>query len=189
LSFNGNKIITTSGGGAMVCKTPELKQKTIFLSNQSRDPAPHYQHSEIGYNYRMSNICAGIGRGQMEVLHARVLKRRENFEIYKTELGACPGLKLQEEPSGYFSNRWLTCLTIDAEVFGRDREQIRLMFEEQNIDSRPLWKPLHLQPIFAPYSSYITGVSGHLFNHGLCLPSGSNLEISDLKTVIETIKK
>jgi dTDP-4-amino-4,6-dideoxygalactose transaminase len=188
LSFNGNKIITTSGGGALVCKTPELKQKTIFLSNQSRDPAPHYQHSEIGYNYRMSNICAGIGRGQMEVLNARVLKRRENFEIYKTELEACPGLKLQEEPSGYFSNRWLTCLTIDAEVFGRDREQIRLMFEEQNIDSRPLWKPLHLQPIFAPYSSYITGVSGHLFSHGLCLPSGSNLEISDLKTVIETIK-
>ncbi len=188
LSFNGNKIITTSGGGALVCKTPELKQKTIFLSNQSRDPAPHYQHSEIGYNYRMSNICAGIGRGQMEVLNTRVLKRRENFEIYKTELGACPGLKLQEEPSGYFSNRWLSCIVIDAEIFGRDREQIRLKFEEQNIDSRPLWKPLHLQPIFAPYSSYITGVSGHLFNHGLCLPSGSNLEISDLKTVIETIK-
>lgn len=185
LSFNGNKIITTSGGGALICHSEQDKQKTVFLSTQARDHAPHYQHTEIGYNYRMSNVVAGIGRGQMEVLPDRILQRRAHFNYYKDALADLPYLTFLEEPKTHYSNRWLTTiLTPSFEI----REQIRLALETQNIESRPLWKPMHLQPVFANKIAYTNGVSEDLFNRGLCLPSGSNLSKSQLDSVIETIR-
>ena len=185
LSFNGNKIITTSGGGAIVTKTKELKDKAIFFATQSRDKAPHYQHSEIGYNYRMSNICAGIGRGQMEVLESRVLARRANFDFYQEQFKEIPDLSFLEEPKGFYANRWLTCvLTPSFEV----REKIRWALEKENIESRPLWKPMHQQPVFQQYPAYLNGVSDDLFERGLCLPSGSNLSEQDLLRVVYIIK-
>lgn len=184
LSFNGNKIITTSGGGALISKTEEQKKKSIFLATQARDNAPHYQHSEIGYNYRMSNVIAGIGRGQIEVLQQRVKARRANFEFYKQNLKS-KELSFLEEKKGFHSNRWLTCtLTTSYE----SREQIRLNLGNKNIESRPLWKPLHLQPIFENYPSYLNGVSENLFEKGLCLPSGSNLTQNDLNRIVENIR-
>jgi len=185
LSFNGNKIITTSGGGALLCKDRDIKEKTIFLATQARDNAPHYQHSSIGYNYRMSNVLAGIGRGQMEVLKDRVEARRRNFEFYKEHLSGLPEITFINEPEGSYSNRWLTCvLTPSFEV----REKIRIALENENIESRPLWKPMHLQPVFENNISFVNGVSEDLFERGLCLPSGSSLEIEDLDRVCETIK-
>jgi dTDP-4-amino-4,6-dideoxygalactose transaminase len=184
LSFNGNKIITTSGGGALVCKTDEVKQKTVFLATQARDHAPHYQHSEIGYNYRMSNIVAGIGRGQMEVLEQRIMQRRANFEYYQNAFENHPTITLLDEPAGFFSNRWLT--TILTQNY-EQREQIRLALEAENIESRPLWKPMHLQPVFADCVSYVNGVSEDLFNRGLCLPSGSNMSEADLERVVGVV--
>lgn len=184
LSFNGNKIITTSGGGALVTKTPEQKQKAVFLATQARDAAPHYQHSEIGYNYRMSNIVAGIGRGQMEVLEERIQGRRANFEFYKQHLHGKDGIQLIAEPNGSFSNRWLSCILTDSY---EKRESIRLKLETINIESRPLWKPMHLQPVFEKYPHYTQGVSEELFEKGLCLPSGSNLRTTDLERIIENI--
>jgi dTDP-4-amino-4,6-dideoxygalactose transaminase len=185
LSFNGNKIITTSGGGAMLCKSKSLKEKAVFLSTQARDNAPHYQHSHIGYNYRMSNVVAGIGRGQMEVLKDRVKARRRNFEYYKRHLSDLGGISFLEEPEGTYCNRWLTCiLTPSFEI----REQLRLALENENIESRPLWKPMHLQPVFEGYKSHETGVSEELFNTGLCLPSGSSMEIEDLERICKIIK-
>jgi dTDP-4-amino-4,6-dideoxygalactose transaminase len=149
LSFNGNKIITTSGGGALVARDPELIVKARFLATQARDPAPHYQHSQIGYNYRMSNVCAGIGRGQMEVLSQRVEQRRSNYERYAEELSGVPGVEFLPEPEGSFSNRWLTTILVDPEhTGGVTREDIRLALEKENIESRPLWKPMHMQPVF-----------------------------------------
>lgn len=183
LSFNGNKIITTSGGGALVTKNRETKEKAIFLATQARDTAPHYQHSEIGYNYRMSNIVAGIGRGQMEVLDDRVKARRRNFDFYKSELKDQKNISLIEEPDDFFSNRWLSCIL--TESFER-REEIRLKLQEQNIESRPLWKPMHLQPVFRNCPNYSNGTSEELFEKGLCLPSGSDLTPSDLNRIIET---
>jgi dTDP-4-amino-4,6-dideoxygalactose transaminase len=184
LSFNGNKIITTSGGGALVSRSAEIVEKSRFLSTQARDAAPHYEHSHIGYNYRMSNICAGIGRGQMEVLQDRVERRRAMFHWYKQELGAMPGISFVEEPTGYFSNRWLTTILIDpAEAGGLTRETLRLAMEAQNIESRPLWKPMHMQPVFKNYPYFGNGVSEKLFEQGLCLPSGSNLEEADLTRI------
>lgn len=184
LSFNGNKIITTSGGGALISKTEEQKKKSIFLATQARDNAPHYQHSEIGYNYRMSNVIAGIGRGQIEVLQQRVKARRANFEFYKQNLKS-KEFSFLEEQKKFYSNRWLTCvLTTSYE----SREQIRLNLENKNIESRPLWKPLHLQPIFENYPSYLNGVSENLFEKGLCLPSGSNLTQNDLNRIVENIR-
>ena len=186
LSFNGNKIITTSGGGALVCKTKEEKDKTVFLATQARDTAVHYQHSEIGFNYRMSNVVAGIGRGQMEVLNKWVSNRRNNFNVYKETLGSGLGLSFLEEPEGFFSNRWLsTVLTPSFEV----REKIRLALEVNNIESRPLWKPMHLQPVHHDTVRFENGTSEDLFNRGLCLPSGSNLESDDLERIIEIILK
>ena len=185
-SFNGNKIITTSGGGALISDTPELCQKATFLATQARDAEPHYQHSHIGYNYRMSNIVAGIGRGQMEVLNDRVEVRRRVFRIYKEELSGIKAISFVEEPKGYYSNRWLT--TILTDCFGR-REKLRLALEVENIESRPLWKPMHLQPVFEKYPSYTNRVSEDLFDRGLCLPSGSNMSDSDLKRVITKIKE
>lgn len=177
LSFNGNKIITTSGGGAIVTKTDEIKDKAVFLSTQARDNAPHYQHSEVGYNYRMSNICAGIGRGQMEVLDAHVALRRKMHDFYASYFSEVAGVTVLSEPSAdYFSNHWLSAIVIDSKIAGINREQLRIAFDQNNIESRPLWKPMHLQPVFeSNYYYYGTNVSEELFENGLCLPSGSNL--------------
>lgn len=184
LSFNGNKIITTSGGGALVCKTSEQKEKAIFLSTQARDNAQHYQHSEIGYNYRMSNISAGIGRGQMEVLADRVEARRKMNEFYQEIFKNKNGIKIFTEPnSDYFSNHWLSAIIIDEDKVGFNREDFRLKFLEQNIETRPLWKPMHLQPVFANVPYYGGGVAEDLFNKGLCLPSGSNLSDEDRERI------
>ena len=186
LSFNGNKIITTSGGGALVSKNKSLRDKAIFLATQARDDAPHYQHSNVGYNYRMSNVLAGIGRGQMQVLQDRVNARRSNYEYYENELGSIKEIEFLDEPEGFYSNRWLSCiLTPSFEI----RESIRLALLEENIESRPLWKPLHMQPIFTEYKNFTDGTSESLFARGLCLPSGSNLSISDLERVTNCIKK
>ncbi|WP_103068524.1 DegT/DnrJ/EryC1/StrS family aminotransferase [Aquimarina sediminis] len=185
LSFNGNKIITTSGGGSLVTKNKAHKEKAIFWATQARDNAPHYEHSEIGYNYRMSNITAGIGRGQMEVLDAHVDNRRSNFEFYKKHLEESSEIKFLEEPSGYYSNRWLTCIETTSYQL---RESLRLSLAEENIESRPLWKPMHQQAVFADCDAYLNGVSDDLFDRGLCLPSGSNLEEDDLYRIVSVIK-
>lgn len=192
LSFNGNKIITTSGGGALLSDNGALIEKARFLATQARDPAPHYQHSHIGYNYRMSNVLAGIGRGQLEVLNDRVKARRNNFERYKKYFSkhnnAGFTIKFQEAPSGYFSNRWLTCILIDPALNnGLTREIIRLALEEENIESRPLWKPMHQQPIFSSSKSYLNGVSDKLFENGLCLPSGSNLTEDEFERIFNCL--
>ncbi|MBR8834763.1 MAG: aminotransferase class I/II-fold pyridoxal phosphate-dependent enzyme [Stigonema ocellatum SAG 48.90 = DSM 106950] len=186
-SFNGNKIITTSGGGMLVSDEPQLVAKARFLATQARDPAPHYQHSQIGYNYRLSNVLAGIGRGQLRVLSDRVAARRRNFEIYASALGNLPGVEFMPEATFGRATRWLTCLTIDPEAFGADREQIRVALAEQQIEARPVWKPLHLQPVFAECECIGGAVAEDLFAHGLCLPSGSNLTIEDLERVIGAI--
>jgi dTDP-4-amino-4,6-dideoxygalactose transaminase len=180
LSFNGNKIITTSGGGALLSENAEMIEKARFLATQARDTAPHYQHSHIGYNYRMSNVLAGIGRGQLEVLSDRVAARRNTFEKYKQYFSkhnnAGFNIQFQEEPQGYYSNRWLTCIVVDPiRNNGLTREEIRLAMEAENIEARPLWKPMHQQPVFSTSKSYLNGVSDKLFENGLCLPSGSNL--------------
>ena len=185
-SFNGNKIITTSGGGALVSNNPEYCKKATFLATQARDEAPHYQHSQIGYNYRMSNIVAGIGRGQMEVLDDRVAARRRNFDFYKNELGQFLNIEFVEEPEGFFANRWLTTILTDSFV---TREKIRLALEKENIESRPLWKPMHLQPVFEEFPAYVDGTSEALFEKGLCLPSGSNLSMEDLSRVVKIMKE
>lgn len=185
LSFNGNKIITTSGGGALVCNTAEDKEKAIFLATQARDAAPHYQHSHIGYNYRMSNVVAGIGRGQLEVLEKRIAARRANFNYYKKAL-ANSILTLLPEPEGFVSNRWLTCVLTPSY---QHREHIRLTLEKHNIESRPLWKPMHQQPVFENCTVLKTGVSDDLFNRGLCLPSGSDLTIDELEYIVSLIFK
>ena len=186
LSFNGNKIITTSGGGALVSKNKELIDKAIFLATQARDKAVHYQHSTIGFNYRMSNVLAGIGRGQMEVLSQRVNSRRSNFEFYKKSLSDIPEIKLLEEPKGYKSNRWLTTILTDSYV---TRERIRESLLGHRIESRPLWKPLHLQPCFEDVPSYLNGKSEIFFQRGLCLPSGSSLTQNQLEEICELIRK
>ncbi len=189
LSFNGNKIITTSGGGALVSKNGEWIAKARFLATQARDSAPHYQHSQIGYNYRLSNVLAGIGRGQMEVLPDRIVNRRANFSYYHKALSDLAGIEFHKEPENYFSNRWLTCFTIDPQKSGGiTREDIRLALEKENIESRPLWKPMHLQPVFSEYPSWVNGVSEKLFDQGLCLPSGSNLSAADLQRVVFMIR-
>ena len=192
LSFNGNKIITTSGGGALATQTKEAKEKAVFLATQARDNAPHYQHSEIGYNYRMSNICAGIGRGQMEVLDNHINKRREMQKFYSDLFVNIEGVEVMQEPNtDYFSNFWLSAIIINSEkTNGITREVLRLALEKENIESRPLWKPMHLQPIFQKYPYYGTDVSEKLFENGLCLPSGSNLteeEKNRIKTAIKNV--
>ena len=180
LSFNGNKIITTSGGGALVSANEAVVKDARFLATQARDEAPHYQHSKIGYNYRMSNLCAGVGRGQMEVLPARIAKRREIYDKYFEKLSGKKGIHFLEEPFWYISNRWLTTILIDPAEAGFTREDLRLALEKENIESRPLWKPMHLQPVFEQYPFYGDGTAEKLFQNGLCLPSGSNLESEDL---------
>lgn len=188
LSFNGNKLITTSGGGALISNHEEYVKKVRFLATQARDAAPHYQHSHIGFNYRMSNVCAGIGRGQMEVVAERVAQRRANFEYYVKTFAGVEGFSFLPEPEGSFSNRWLTTVIIDpARTGGITREDIRIALEKENIECRPLWKPMHLQPVFSQARQFTNGVSESLFNDGLCLPSGSNLTESDLSRVSDAI--
>jgi dTDP-4-amino-4,6-dideoxygalactose transaminase len=190
LSFNGNKIITTSGGGALLSAEESLVTKARFLATQARDAAPHYEHSQIGYNYRMSNVCAGIGRGQLEVLAERVAQRRANFEQYHQKLSGLPGLSFQPEAAGSFSNRWLTGILIDpVQTRGITSETVRLALEKENIEARPLWKPMHMQPVFAEAPYFGGSVAAELFANGLCLPSGSNLSPEDLSRVSTVIRK
>lgn len=188
LSFNGNKIITTSGGGALVAHDKEMVAKTRFLSTQARDAAPHYEHSQIGYNYRLSNICAGIGRGQMEVLVERIAQRRKIHDWYRNKLSGIAGISFTDETTGCFSNRWLTTILIDpVKTKGITRETLRLAFDAENIESRPLWKPMHSQPVFKDCAYYGEGISDKLFENGLCLPSGSNLKDEDLQRISDVI--
>lgn len=187
LSFNGNKIITTSGGGALISSNAEAIKKTRFLATQARDPAPHYQHSSIGYNYRMSNICAAIGRGQMEVLGDRVISRKKNFDYYQNALIDLPFISFLPEPKNVSSNRWLTTIQVNTKLTHATPETIRLALEAVNIEARPLWKPLHLQPVFNAYPAFISGVSAQLFELGLCLPSGSALSESQLDRIVTVI--
>ncbi|MAV64371.1 MAG: pyridoxal phosphate-dependent aminotransferase [Candidatus Marinimicrobia bacterium] len=184
-SFNGNKIITTSGGGMLVSNNEDYCKKSTHLATQARENYPHYEHKEVGYNYRMSNVLAGIGRGQIEVLNQRIESRRNNHEFYRKKISEY-GISFLDEPLGYFSNRWLTCIVTNS---FKDREAIRLSLEEQNIESRPLWKPMHLQPIFKKHPSYLNGLSEKLFQNGLCLPSGSNLNIEDKNRIVDIILK
>jgi dTDP-4-amino-4,6-dideoxygalactose transaminase len=188
-SFNGNKIITTSGGGMLVSDDQVLMEKARFLSQQARDPAPHYEHSTIGYNYRMSNILAAIGRGQLKVLDERVTRRRQIFEYYKKSLGEIPGIDFMPEASYGRSNRWLTVILITPEEFGVDRETLQMALAEENIDARPVWKPMHLQPVFKGCRCVGGEVAEDLFYRGLCLPSGSNMTEEDLDRVVETVRR
>jgi dTDP-4-amino-4,6-dideoxygalactose transaminase len=192
LSFNGNKIITTSGGGALICKTKEQGKHTRFLATQARDDAPHYQHSHIGYNYRMSNVVAGVGRGQMEVITERVKQRRTINQFYKELFSDFKGITFQNEPSeDYYSNFWLTSIIIEKGITGFSREVLRIAFEKENIESRPLWKPMHLQPVFQNCQKFVNGTSDLLFENGLCLPSGSNMtptQLERIKNVIASFK-
>ena len=189
LSFNGNKIITTSGGGALVCPNEERAKRALFYATQAREQAPHYQHEKIGYNYRMSNICAGIGRGQMFVLDEHIARRRVIHDLYVKLLAGVKGVKVMCQPEGgdFNSNYWLTCITVDPEEAGFTREDVRLALDENNIESRPLWKPMHLQPVFKDAPFYGNGTSERLFEMGLCLPSGPTLTDEDIERVTKVI--
>ena len=188
-SFNGNKVITTAGGGMLVSHDKAIIDKARFLATQARDPAPHYQHSEIGFNYRMSNVLAAIGRGQLAVLSERVAARRRNFEYYQRALGDLPGIEFMPEAPYGRCTRWLTCLTIDPEAFGATRDDVRLALEKENIEARPLWKPMHLQPVFKGCRVSGGGVSERLFENGLCLPSGSALTEEDLERICAVVRR
>jgi dTDP-4-amino-4,6-dideoxygalactose transaminase len=188
-SFNGNKIITTSGGGMLVTGDATLAQRARFLATQARDPAPHYQHSQLGFNYRLSNVLAAIGRGQLKHLEGKVANRRANFDFYQKTLGDLPGVQFMPEAAWGRCNRWLTCLTIDPAVAGTDRDKVRLTLEQENIEARPVWKPLHAQPLFAQAPRFGGQVAEDLFAHGLCLPSGSNLRAEDRARVATLVRK
>ncbi|MDD3789570.1 MAG: DegT/DnrJ/EryC1/StrS family aminotransferase, partial [Petrimonas sp.] len=189
LSFNGNKMITTSGGGALVCSTGEEASQTKFYATQARDNAPHYQHSKIGYNYRMSNICAGIGRGQMLVLEEHIARRQEIHAVYKSELQSIKGVFIMDNPNTDFdSNLWLTCIIVDPEIASFTREDIRLKMEAENIETRPLWKPMHMQPVFSDALYFGDDTDEKLFRDGLCLPSGSSLTNEDIQRVVQVMK-
>jgi len=187
LSFNGNKIITTSGGGMLVSDDRSMIERARFLASQARDRAPHYQHSCLGFNYRMSNVLAAIGRAQLRVLPERIAARRRNFEFYLRELGALPGIEFMPRQEHGSGNYWLTCITIDPAEFGATREEVRLMLEAHNIEARPVWKPLHLQPVFDGFRVRGGGRSEAIFERGLCLPSGSNLSQPDLERICSLI--
>ena len=191
LSFNGNKIITTSGGGALVCPNEERAKRALFYATQAREQAPHYQHEKIGYNYRMSNICAGIGRGQMFVLDEHIARRRAIHDLYVKLLNGVKGVKVmcQPEGEGFNSNYWLTCITVKPEEAGFTREDLRLTLEGDNIESRPLWKPMHLQPVFKEAPFYGDGTSDRLFEIGLCLPSGPTLTDQDIERVVKVVRQ
>ncbi len=187
-SFNGNKIITTSGGGMLVSDDKEFIDHSRKLATQARDPAPHYQHTEVGYNYRLSNICAGIGRGQLRVLEDRVNARRANFDYYVEHLSDLPGITFAPEAPWGRHTRWLTCVTIDPEAFGTDRETLRQQLETRNIECRPVWKPMHMQPLFSECEMYGGEVAEELFTYGLCLPSGSNMDDTQRERVVDAIR-
>ena len=191
LSFNGNKMITTSGGGALICPNEEKAKRVLFYATQAREQAPHYQHEKIGYNYRMSNICAGIGRGQMFVLDEHVARRREIHDLYGKLLNGVKGVKVMCQPEGgdFNSNYWLTCITVEPEEAGFTREDVRLALDADNIESRPLWKPMHLQPVFKNAPFYGNGTSERLFEIGLCLPSGPTLTDEDVERVTKVVKQ
>ena len=191
LSFNGNKMITTSGGGALVCPSEERAKRALFYATQAREQAPHYQHEKIGYNYRMSNICAGIGRGQMFVLDEHIARRRAIHDLYVKLLAGVKGVKVMCQPEGgdFNSNYWLTCITVDPEEAGFTREDVRLALDADNIESRPLWKPMHLQPVFKDAPFYGNGTSERLFEIGLCLPSGPTLTDEDIERVTKVVKQ
>jgi len=186
LSFNGNKIITTSGGGVLITKSKDTKEKAIYLSTQAKDESPEYSHSQIGYNYRMSNIAAGIGRGQMTVLDNYVNKRRENYDFYNTTLEKYNSITFLDEPEDCFSNRWLTCILTESLL---EREELRIHLTSENIDCRPLWKPMHQQSTFKRFPKYLNGVSDDLFKKGLCLPSGSNLTEKDFERITKSFSE
>lgn len=188
LSFNGNKIITTGGGGMLLSDDKALVDRARFLATQARDAAPHYQHSSIGYNYRMSNVAAAIGRGQLRTLDERVASRRRNFELYQASLGDLPGLSFMPESPGGYANRWLTCVQVDPARFGATREDVRLALEAENIEARPVWKPMHLQPVFAGCRAVGGAVSESIFETGLCLPSGSGLSDADRARVVDVVR-
>lgn len=188
LSFNGNKIITTSGGGMLVSDDSDMIERARFLATQARDPAPHYQHSAVGFNYRLSNVLAAIGRGQLRLLADRVAARRGNFAFYRDTIGALPGVRMMPQAAYGESNCWLTCITINPKEFGATREEVRLALERVNIEARPIWKPLHLQPVFAQYQRVGGKVSEQIFADGLCLPSGSNLSEEDLFRVVKVVR-
>jgi sugar O-acyltransferase (sialic acid O-acetyltransferase NeuD family) len=187
-SFNGNKIITTGGGGMLVTDRRQWAERARFLASQARDPAPHYEHSEIGYNYRMSNLLAAVGRGQLRVLDERVAERRANFRFYEKTLADLPGIRFMPELAKGRSTRWLTCILVDPEQFGATREDIRLALEQENIESRPVWKPMHMQPVHARCRVRGRAVSEEIFRNGLCLPSGSCLSREQLMRVVECVR-
>ena len=189
LSFNGNKIITTGGGGMLLSRDGDRVGKARFLATQARDTAPHYEHSVVGYNYRMSNVAAAIGRGQLQTLDERVMARRQNFEFYRESLGGIPGLAFMPESPMGRANRWLTCLQIEPDVFGVDRERLRKALEVENIEARPVWKPMHLQPVFRSCRAVGGAVSEAIFSAGLCLPSGSSLSSTDRDRVVDVVRR
>ena len=187
-SFNGNKIITTSGGGMLVSRNRDWVEHARKLSTQAREPAPHYEHVEIGFNYRMSNLLAALGRAQLETLHGRVATRRRIRDRYRELLDGVPGISFMPEAPYGTTNAWLTCIVIDPEAFGADRETVRLALEAEDIEARPLWKPMHLQPVFAPNAAFGGDVAARLFERGLCLPSGSSLTDEDQDRVVATVR-
>lgn len=188
-SFNGNKIITTSGGGMLVSDNPDYVRRAKFLSTQARDPAPHYQHSHIGYNYRMSNLLAAVGRGQLARLEAKIARRKQIKECYKTALGGIPGIEFIPDADYGEPNCWLTVILITPELFGADREAVRLILEAENIESRPVWKPMHMQPVFKSCRKRVREVAEEIFRKGLCLPSGSSLSTEDMDRIVTVIKR
>jgi pyridoxal phosphate-dependent aminotransferase EpsN len=188
-SFNGNKIITTSGGGMLVSDNPEYVRRAKFLSTQARDPAPHYQHSHIGYNYRLSNLLAAVGRGQLARLAQKIARRKEIKSFYKNALGGMQGIEFMPDASYGEPNHWLTVILITPELFGADREAVRLALEAENIESRPVWKPMHMQPVFRTCRKRGGEVAEEIFRNGLCLPSGSNLSTDDLDRIVSIIKR
>ena len=190
LSFNGNKMITTSGGGALVVSNEEAKKKTMFYATQAREPSPYYQHEKIGYNYRMSNICAGIGRGQMTVLNEHIAHHRRIHELYKQAFADVDGIELKSNPDERFNaNYWLSTILIDKNVTGFDYEELRIALDAKGIETRPLWKPMHLQPIFANNPRYVDGTAERLFNKGLCIPAGPCVTDEDVAYIVREIKK
>jgi dTDP-4-amino-4,6-dideoxygalactose transaminase len=190
LSFNGNKILSTSGGGMLLSDDPEITKKARFLATQARDAAPYYQHSQIGYNYRMSNLLAGVGRGQMEVIDERVRQRRDNHFFYREHLEQVEGITFLKEPGeAYFSNHWLTTILIDPEKTGTSNSHLMEEMEKHNIELRYLWKPMHLQPVFSDSPAYLNGTSERLFQQGVCLPSGSNMSDNDRDRILEILKR
>jgi dTDP-4-amino-4,6-dideoxygalactose transaminase len=189
ISFNGNKIITTSGGGALLSNNPETIRKAYYLATQARDHAVHYEHSEIGYNYGLSNVCAGIGRGQLEVIEERVSQRRSNYAFYYKVMSTLPGLSFQNEPQGSYSNRWLTAITIDPQLAKTSNEEVRQHLELLNIEARPVWKPMHLQPVYKDTAYFGGKIAENLFKNGLCLPSGSQLDSKDRLRIYHAIQQ